>query len=126
MKQKEAEEELEKLRQSAKTAVQSEAKKGELEKKTFQEGARSLQALNPEISIAADMVSNYKTEAPHYTGESRSGFELRVVEFLFQSNLDPFSFTKIIVEAGREAVGVGEAYVKWVNLFKRLNLTVGK
>jgi hypothetical protein len=118
--------ELAELRKAAKEEMQIKEKKEELTKKTFQEGARSLQELNPEISISTDMLANYKTEAPHYTDESRSGFKLRVVEFMFQSNLDPFSFTKIIVEAGHEGVEVGEAYVTWVNLFNRFNLTAGK
>lgn len=126
IKEMKQEEELEKLRQSAREEAKTGAGKDELEKKTFQESARSLQSLNPEISITADMVSNYKTAAPHFDEESRSGFDLRVVEFLFQSNLDPFSFTKIIVEAGHEGVQIAEAYLTWVNLFRGVSFTVGK
>jgi hypothetical protein len=125
-KQQKAEEELEALRKSAQTELQVSPKEEELTKKSFHEGSRSMQALNPEISVATDMVSNYKTESPHFSDESRSGFQMRVVELMIQSNLDPFSFTKIILEAGGEGVEMAEAYVTWVNLFKRLNLTAGK
>lgn len=125
-KQQKAEEELEALRKSAQTELQVNPKEEEFTKKSFHEGSRSMQAMNPEISVATDMVSNYKTEPPHFSDESRSGFQIRVVELMIQSNLDPFSFTKIIIEAGGEGVEVAEAYVTWINLFKRLNLTAGK
>jgi len=126
IKQEKSDKEIEELRKAAKEEVQVGEKKEALTQKTFQEGARSLQELNPEISISTDMLANYQTESPHYSAESRSGFKLRVVEFMFQSNLDPFSSAKIIVEAGHEGVGVGEAYVTWINLLNRLNLTAGK
>lgn len=125
-KEEKAEAELEALRNSAQTELQVNPKEKEFTKKTFHEGSRSMQALNPEISVATDMVSNYKTKSPHFSDESRSGFQIRVAELMIQSNLDPFSFTKIIIEAGNEGVEVAEAYMTWVNLFKRLNLTAGK
>ena len=84
-KQQKAGEELEALRKSAQTELQVSPKEEELTKKSFHEGSRSMQAMNPEISVATDMVSNYKTEPPHFSDERRSGFQMRVVELMIQS-----------------------------------------
>lgn len=94
--------------------------------RTFQQGSRSLQALNPELSITGDMVSKLLLEKPYYTDEERSGFSLRVVEVALQSNLDPFSKAKVILEFSPEEIGVAEMYATWINPLPRLNITAGK
>jgi len=126
LKEDKAGQELENLRKAATEEAKTPTEEKKLDKKTFREGSRSLQALNPEISVTSDFFGNYQVESPHYTGDLRSGFHLRVAEFLFQANLDPYSFTKVIFEAGAEGFGLGEAYITWINLFSRVNFTVGK
>ncbi len=124
LSQQAAEQELEKLRQAALQATQQKEKPKVT--KTFREGARSLQALNPEISVTGDMLTRYLFEDPHYTEDARSGFLFRVLGLHFQSNLDPFSFAKVAIEFGADGVGVGEAYLTWVNALPRINITAGK
>lgn len=125
-KEKEEEKELEDLKKAARQEIGSGDQKKRIEKKTFHEGSRSLQGLNPEISVNTDFFANYKTEPPHYTDDLRSGFHLRVAEVVFQANLDPFSTTKIIIEASPDEFALAEAYMTWINLLPRVNLTAGK
>ncbi len=127
IQQKTARQELERLRRAAELEARTKARKPEkLATKIFREGSRSLQALNPEISVTGDMLTRYLLEAPHFNDEARSGFLFRVLGLHFQSNLDPFSFAKVAVEFGAEGVGVGEAYITWINPLPNINLTMGK
>ncbi len=82
---------------------------------------RSLSALNPEISVAADMRA-YGTS----TGVQRDNFDPREVEIGFQSALDPFSNTKIFVALEGGEVNVEEGYVYWTGVPGHLRLDVGK
>jgi hypothetical protein len=124
---KSQQEELQKLREAALQAAQTGAKKSkEIELKSFKEGSRSLQALNPEISVTGDMLVQHLVEAPHYRGGERSGFQFRVLGLHFQSNLDPFSFIKVAVGLSPAGIGLGEAYATWINALPRVNLTLGK
>lgn len=90
---------------------------------------RSLQALNPEISVSADLFG-----AIQEGSAGQANFVPREFEFAFQSALDPYSRAKIFVgietpgaeiepfaEEGEEGeeeghLGVEEGYVEWVNL----------
>jgi hypothetical protein len=120
-------EELQRLQQSAQKKIQlTPANSAELKTKTFQQNSRSLQAFNPEISVTGDMLGKYLSEAPHYTEEERSGFSLRVVEVAVQSNLDPFSMAKVILEFSPEEIALAEAYATWINPLPQLNITAGK
>jgi len=96
IKQKEIESELDRLRKAARQQASEagEAKKEELEMKTFKEGSRSLQFLNPEISVVGDMLTRYLVNSPHFTDEARTGFQFRVLELVFQSNVDPYTNAK--------------------------------
>ncbi len=85
-----------------------------------------MQALNPELSVTGDMLSKLLLEKPYYTEEERSGFSLRVVEIALQSNLDPFSMAKVILEFSPEEIGVAEMYATWISPLPRLNVTAGK
>ncbi len=118
--------ELENLRKAALQSSTEKVKEEALKTKTFRQGATSLQKLNPELSIVGDMVANYKTDAPHYTEGSRSGFDLRVFDINFQSNLDPFSRAKATVTLGENGFELEEGYVIWTNLLPKINVTVGK
>ena len=124
---KQEQEELQRLQQSAQKKIQSTPLSSEeLKTKDFQQGSRSLQALNPEISVAGDMLGKYLVESPHHSEEERSGFSLRVVEVAVQSNLDPFSMAKVILEFSPEEIALAEAFATWINPLPHLNLTAGK
>lgn len=84
-------------------------------------GARNLSQLNPEISITGDLRGALKTDGPQ-----RETFEAREFELSFQSALDPYSHTKIIVALEESGVDVEEAYFYYTNLPGRLRLDVGK
>lgn len=127
IKGSETESELDRLKKRAMKEIESDKKKSQkLKSKSFREGSRALQALNPEISASGDMLSKYLFESPHYTEEERSGFQFRVFEVAFQSNLDPFSMAKAILEFSPREIALAEAYVRWLGLFPRINLTAGK
>jgi hypothetical protein len=49
-----------------------------------------------------------------------------VLEVAAQSNLDPFSLARAILEFSPEEIGLGEAYITWANALPRINLTAGK
>lgn len=102
-------------------------------------GSRSLQALNPEISVTADLFG-----AIQEGSSGRDNFVPREFEFAFQSALDPYSRAKIFLgietpgaeiepfpEDGEEAeeeggIGVEEGYVEWVNLPGGFSAKLGK
>jgi hypothetical protein len=99
---------------------------------------RSLQALNPEISLNADVFGQIAE------GDSRhDNFFAREFEISLISNLDPFSRAKIFVsrhvaggelepfpEEGEEEHGgefsIEEGYVEWVGLPAGLSLKLGR
>lgn len=100
---------------------------------------RSLQALNPEISVGGDLFALSRSAAP-----GRDHVVLRELEVGFQAVLDPFSRAKVIGtvgEAGTEIeafpdsapaagdameVGIEEAYVEWIDLVGGIGLTAGR
>ncbi len=100
----------------------------ELKLKTFNGGQRSLQALNPEISLTGDFYTNYirSTDGREYFGGERSGAFMRVMGLHMQSNLDPFTLMKAAVELHDHGVEVGEAYATWTSVLPGVSLTAGK
>jgi hypothetical protein len=127
LQQKTQQEQLKALREAAKKSTGSdETEKEQLQTKSFKERSRAMQALNPEISVTGDMLGKYLIEAPHYTEEERSGFQFRVAEVALQSNLDPFSMAKVILEFSPAEIGLVEAYITWINPLPRINITAGK
>ncbi len=127
-----ADDELEKLRRAASLAVEEAARQEQqlprLDTGTvFSSGNRSLQALNPELSVVGDaggrlQMNDFDTAS---LGDD-SRFYFRVLGLHFQANLDPFSFFKSAIEFHVGAVELGEAYATWTNLLPGLNLTLGK
>jgi hypothetical protein len=109
-------------------AAPDEKKADTVAHKSFQGGQRSLQALNPEISVVGDFFGRYVDDGDHrgVIGGERSGAFLRVLGLHLQSNLDPFAFAKMAVELHPEGAEVGEAYVTWTSVLPGLSLTVGK
>lgn len=125
LEQKVKENELERLREKAlKQAAIKEEKP--IESVVFKSGQRSLQAINPEISVTGDAFFQGLLNNDYFTDENRTGIIFRVIGIHFQSNLDPFSLTKIAIEVHPEGIELGEAYVVWENFYKSLSLTAGK
>ncbi len=101
--------------------------------------ARSLQALNPEISLNGDLYGSIHSDNP-----GSENFIPREFEFSFISALDPFTRAKVFLaveqdggrievfpgildeEGGEAAVGVEEGYVEWVALPGGVGLKVGR
>ena len=140
----EAEGELEQLRAAAREAAgQPDTTAARPEEQEFVGRQRSLQALNPEISVNADVFGHVDTDDP-----DADNFVPREFEFSFQAALDPFSRAKIFVshhvggaeieafegeeghdhghEEGGGGLAVEEGYVEWVNLPAGFSLKVGK
>ncbi len=108
------------------------------EEQEFVGRQRSLQALNPEISVTADLFAAVGTEDP-----DSDNFVPREFEFSFQSALDPYSRAKIFVshetpgaeivpfieedeEEEEGGVAIEEGYVEWVSLPGGLGLKFGQ
>lgn len=133
---------LERLREAARAAAgQADTTAAEPEEQEFVGRQRSLQALNPEISVNADIFGHVDTDDP-----DADNFVAREFEFSFQAALDPFSRAKIFVshhvpgaelepfegeeghahEEGGGGLAVEEGYVEWVNLPAGFSLKLGK
>ena len=115
---------LEKLLEEAETVANKKEEKKET--KEFKSGQRSLQAINPEISVVGDMYGMYIANDKGFTEDLRSGAFFRVLGLHFQSNLDPFSFTKAAIEFTPSGVEFGEAYMTWSKIIPAVSLTAGK
>ena len=141
----EADDALARLRAAAEAAAAAGGQPGAAEGAGDQEFVgrqRSLQALNPEISVSADFFGHFnKDDAQEHN------FFPREFEFSFVSNLDPFSRAKVFLshhgagaeiapfedaghahgeEEGAGGLGVEEGYVEWVGLPGGLRLKLGK
>ncbi len=115
---------LEQLRQQA-LQPPVETSPQTITRKTFKQGARNLQKLNPEISVTGDALSVYSPNED--LTELANGMHLRVVGLHLQSSLDPFSISKITIAfSPEEGVAVEEAYITWTNPLPRTTLTLGR
>lgn len=125
----EDEREMQSLRNDAEAAVSAgvEDDDDSLASKVFRGGARSLQRLNPEISVVGDVfVRGLYQNGEMYNGGERTGFFPRVAGLHFQSNLDPFSLVKIAIPVTPGGAEIGEAYVVWNSVTPWMSLTLGK
>jgi hypothetical protein len=104
------------------TAAQKPAIEEE-EETAFTSGALGLQALNPEISVTGDFLTNY---ASGDDIDRPFDFTFRTLEVAFDSYLDPYSRMKAIVEFTPDETELGEAYFTRYGLAPSLNLTLGK
>ena len=121
--------EMAELEADAETAItrEDDDDEKELQSKTFKGGERSLQALNPEISVVGDLFARFVSQGGALNSETaRTGFFPRVLGIHFQSNLDPFSFAKMVVGVTPTQVVLGEMYVTWNAVTPWLSLTFGK
>ena len=97
------------------------------ETKTFTGHARSLQGLNPELSVTGDLGGTfYWSRNKEYQGDERSGFWFRTLGLHFQSALDPFSFMKAAVEVHQDEVEFAEGYIVFTGIGGVMNITAGK
>ncbi len=95
--------------------------------KTFLGHARSMQGLNPEISVTGDMAGVfYLTDGKEYGAIDRSSFRFRGLGLHFQADLDPFSYMKAAFSITPSGVVFGEAYAVWTNVGGVMNLMAGK
>jgi hypothetical protein len=110
------------------TDMPDETEDESLKPKRFTSLTRSLQAANPEISFSGDIIAQYirNNSGQEYMGHERSGFGFRALGIHLQSNLDPFSLTKIAVEIlPEEGAVLEEAYVTWTAVTPGLSITAG-
>ncbi len=107
------------------------------EEQEFVGRQRSLQSLNPEISVLGDVLVQ-----PVQQNVDEPAFIPREFEFSFISNLDPYSRAKIflsnhngggeIIPFGEEeehegaAIGVEEGYLEWVGLPAGFGIKLGR
>jgi len=125
LEQKNEQSELQQLLNQAETAAKEENTPKD-NQKTFKSGQRSLQAINPEISVTGDMFGQAVVNENGFNRQTRSGTYFRVIGLHFQSALDPFSFTKIAIEIHPDGIELGEAYMTWSNVLPNVSLTAGK
>ena len=93
----------------------------------FTGGQRTLQALNPEISVTGDASVRYTNDNanPNFNRLNLDGFELAI-----QHPLDPFSQARFFLireeEEGRAEFDIEEGYISWESLPGNLGLKVGR
>jgi len=137
-KKREAQDAMARLRAAAKAAASAAPKAAAPETQEFVGRQRSLQKLNPEISMNADMLAFMNPDNADADNFIPREFELAIV-----SNLDPFSRAKVFLSKHApggeidpfpsdtpadegDAIEVEEGYVQWVNLPGGFNLTLGR
>jgi hypothetical protein len=153
-RQHEEEAELEALRREADEMASApetaEERSAELSSdQTFTSGQRSLQALNPELSVVVDSglqlqmndgdpgtifgpgeAHEHQEEGAEHThshgAANGTGFFFRHLGLHLETNLDPFSFIKVAIGMNTEGVELEEAYVTWVRVLPGVSLTLGK
>ena len=94
--------------------------------KTFKSGQRSLQAINPEMSVVGDMYGQYVINKNRFYNDKRTGMYFRTLSIHFQGGLDPFSFTKAAVEFSPDGVELAEAYITLTKFIPNVSFTAGK
>jgi hypothetical protein len=84
-------------------------------------GPRGANLLNPEISATGDVRLFAQDEGPEHVNAEAHEFEVA-----FQSDLDPYSKTKIFVTFEDEEIGVEEGYVYYAGLPGHIRADLGK
>jgi len=117
------ESELATLRRLAKEKAQEAAEDLKEKEKGFQAGWLSLQDLNPEISVAGDVIGRYQHQKDN---RRRSDFDFRVMDIHIESYLDPYSKFKAAIPVTEDWAKLGEAYMTRFGVMEGVNLTFGK
>jgi len=89
---------------------------------SFSGQARTLNQLNPEISVTGD---TFLTLSDVSGDPERNQFRIAEFELAFQAPLDPFSLAKAFVVQEEGEFGVEEAYIDWTTLPAGLGLKFG-
>jgi len=118
-----AEGELASLRELAKAKATEKTAEEKPQETTFKSGGLSLQALNPEISVAGDFLFSSRQDS---TSDQSSDFNFRTMDIHIQSWLDPYTRFKSAIEFHEDGAELGEAYITLYNIAEDLNLTLGK
>ncbi|HEU4524877.1 MAG TPA: hypothetical protein VFR62_07630 [Gemmatimonadales bacterium] len=84
-------------------------------------GPQAANLLNPEISATGDFRLFAQDEGPEHVNAEAHEFE-----FSFQSDLDPYSKTKIFLTFEDEEIGVEEGYIYYAGLPGRTRADLGK
>ena len=119
---------LDQLRQSADSEGGTASDTDELPDRTYVQASRSLQMLNPEISVSGDFLAQLIVNDDHfYAGaDDRTSMPIRAVDLHIQSTLDPFSLTKIAIGFDpQEGASLEEAFITWAGVVPSLSFTVG-
>jgi hypothetical protein len=90
---------------------------------TFTEGARTLQALNPEISVTGDVTARFSDNSgdPEFNRLNFDSFEMAI-----QHPLDPYSSAKFFVAFEEGEFDLEEGFLTWDVLPGNLGLKVGR
>jgi len=117
------ESELAALRRLAKEKAQEAAEELKEKEGGFQAGWLSLQDLNPEISVAGDVIGKYQHQKDN---RRRSDADFRVMDIHIESYLDPYSKFKAAIPVTEDWTRLGEAYMTRFGVTEGVNLTFGK
>jgi hypothetical protein len=130
LKERMAEDELQRLLDKAEQAANAPPEEPQPEDRVFVAGSRSLQATNPEISVSGEIVAGLTINDDIQDGNPvGTGFPLRALSLHIQSVLDPYSTTKIavaILPDPEEPIALEEMYITWYGLVPSLSLSVGR
>jgi hypothetical protein len=115
---------LEALRRAAEVEARKETQaEPVLEEKIFKAGSLGLQALNPEISIAGDLLGSYRA-GDDVTNHWDWNFRSLAVHL--EAYLDPYSRFKAAVPINEDGAELEEAYFTRYGVLGNLNVTLGK
>jgi hypothetical protein len=119
--------EIARLRSEAASEAASDAEEA-IGDRSYVTASRSLQMLNPEISLAADFVASFIANDGFYADEGdRSGMPMRALDLHIQSSLDPFSLTKIALGVDPDGgLSMEEVYILWNGVVPSMSFMVGR
>jgi len=102
--------------------IATPAQPGQGGQPSFSGQARTLNQLNPEISVSGD---TFLTLSDQSGNPESNQFRIAEFELAFQAPLDPFSLAKAFVVQEEGEFGVEEAYIDWTTLPAGLGLKFG-
>ena len=130
LKEQQAEDELQRLIDKAEMLANAPPEAERPEDRTFVAAGRSLQASNPEISVAGDFVAALVIDDAFRAGEPLgTGLPIRALSMDIRAVLDPYSSTKIaigILPDPEEPLALEELYITWFGRIPSLSLSVGR
>ncbi len=119
-----SEEDLEALRRAAEAESDKEQESEEdAEENVFKSGSLGLQALNPEISVTGDMLSNYQSGIDE---DPASDIVFRTLGLHFEAYLDPYSRFKAAVGLSADGAELEEVYFTRFGILRKVNITLGQ